>query len=163
MYLIKRCQEISRLPSLARPAAGDPQRPGTAPASSSSRSEMEIYGVRSLGGSSLSCSPSRGRAQSRNADYMHAPPTVVDCAEGTVRQFAQQPYRHGDFRSRLRLSQVSRIFITHMHGKQHSGLRVEHGTTPRTPSCTYSGPHHGAPHRPPQRARHPQTTKRRRS
>ena len=41
-------------------------------------------------------------------------PTVVDCAEGTVRQFAQQPfYGH----NRLRVSRLSKVFITHMHGE----------------------------------------------
>ena len=41
--------------------------------------------------------------------------TVVDCAEGTVRQFEKQPSRPGQ--QRLRVGQVSKIFITHMHGE----------------------------------------------
>ncbi|KAI0327438.1 hypothetical protein GY45DRAFT_1327664 [Cubamyces sp. BRFM 1775] len=48
--------------------------------------------------------------------------TVVDCAEGTVRQFAQQPYGYGNPRPRLRLNQVSKIFITHMHADHTMGL-----------------------------------------
>ena len=47
---------------------------------------------------------------------------MVDCAEGTVRQFEKQPYRPGQ--QRLRIGQVSKIFITHMHGK--SGLTNPH-------------------------------------
>jgi hypothetical protein len=37
---------------------------------------------------------------------------VVDCAEGTLRQFALQPYgqRH------LKVHKLAKIFITHMHG-----------------------------------------------
>ncbi|KAI0631875.1 beta-lactamase-like protein [Trametes polyzona] len=46
---------------------------------------------------------------------------MVDCAEGTVRQFAQQPYRGGEAR-RLRIGQVSKIFITHMHADHTMGL-----------------------------------------
>jgi ribonuclease Z len=38
---------------------------------------------------------------------------VVDCAEGTLRQFAWQPYRA----HRLKVSRLTKIFITHMHGK----------------------------------------------
>ena len=41
------------------------------------------------------------------------PPAVVDCAEGTLRQFALQP--HHDAR-RVKLPKLSKIFITHMHG-----------------------------------------------
>lgn len=43
--------------------------------------------------------------------------TVVDCAEGTVRQFAQQPYH--DHR-RLRMGKITKVFVTHMHGKPTS-------------------------------------------
>ncbi|KAH9903124.1 beta-lactamase-like protein [Cubamyces lactineus] len=69
-----------------------------------------------------------GPTETRNCSSLVVEPLgdgdlwMVDCAEGTVRQFAQQPYRHGDFRSRLRLSQVSRIFITHMHADHTMGL-----------------------------------------
>ena len=38
---------------------------------------------------------------------------VVDCAEGTLRQFAWQPYGA----HRLKVSRLTKIFITHMHGK----------------------------------------------
>ncbi|KAJ3997969.1 beta-lactamase-like protein [Lentinula boryana] len=38
---------------------------------------------------------------------------MVDCAEGTLRQFQLQPYSTD--RSNLRLSQLKKIFITHMH------------------------------------------------
>ena len=41
---------------------------------------------------------------------------VVDCAEGTSRQFALQP--QSGFR--YRPHKVTKIFITHMHGKSHS-------------------------------------------
>ncbi|KAJ4488240.1 beta-lactamase-like protein [Lentinula aciculospora] len=40
---------------------------------------------------------------------------MVDCAEGTLRQFHSQPYSPD--RSNLRLPQVKKIFITHMHGR----------------------------------------------
>lgn len=41
-------------------------------------------------------------------------PLVVDCAEGTTRQFVLQPHRPGVLRARI--NQVSKIFVTHMHG-----------------------------------------------
>ncbi|KAI0703480.1 beta-lactamase-like protein [Cytidiella melzeri] len=44
---------------------------------------------------------------------------MVDCAEGTVRQFAQQPFTSFQ---RLRMSDVNRIFITHMHADHSIGL-----------------------------------------
>ncbi|KAI0716034.1 beta-lactamase-like protein [Cerioporus squamosus] len=44
---------------------------------------------------------------------------MVDCAEGTVRQFEAQPYRPAH--PRLRTSQVSKIFITHMHADHCMG------------------------------------------
>jgi ribonuclease BN (tRNA processing enzyme) len=41
--------------------------------------------------------------------------SVVDCAEGTLRQFALQPYTlNSNF---LRPDNVKKVFITHMHGK----------------------------------------------
>jgi ribonuclease Z len=38
---------------------------------------------------------------------------VVDCAEGTTRQFALQPHYT---KPHVRIQKVSKIFITHMHG-----------------------------------------------
>ncbi|TFK89376.1 hypothetical protein K466DRAFT_30400 [Polyporus arcularius HHB13444] len=40
---------------------------------------------------------------------------MVDCAEGTVRQFINQPNLPGQ--SRAKIGRVSKIFITHMHGE----------------------------------------------
>lgn len=37
---------------------------------------------------------------------------VVDCAEGTLRQFALQDRRF----TSLRVNNVSKMFLTHMHG-----------------------------------------------
>ncbi|OCH86794.1 hypothetical protein OBBRIDRAFT_717417, partial [Obba rivulosa] len=42
---------------------------------------------------------------------------MVDCAEGTVRQFALQPWHDA---RRLKMNRVDKIFITHMHGKSPS-------------------------------------------
>lgn len=39
---------------------------------------------------------------------------MVDCAEGTTRQFALQPQRHS--LPRIRINQINRLFVTHMHG-----------------------------------------------
>ncbi|KAI0822037.1 beta-lactamase-like protein [Trametes gibbosa] len=68
-----------------------------------------------------------GPTETRNCSSLVVDPVgdgvlwMVDCAEGTVRQFAQQPYPGGAAR-RLRLSQVSKIFITHMHADHTMGL-----------------------------------------
>lgn len=40
---------------------------------------------------------------------------VVDCAEGTLRQFAFQP--HG--KAYLKANKVTKLFITHMHGTRY--------------------------------------------
>ncbi|EIW53109.1 uncharacterized protein TRAVEDRAFT_175259 [Trametes versicolor FP-101664 SS1] len=70
-----------------------------------------------------------GPSESRNCSSLVVDPLgdgslwstyLVDCAEGTVRQFAQQPQR-GDYR-KLRISQVSKIFITHMHADHCMGV-----------------------------------------
>ncbi|KAH9925676.1 beta-lactamase-like protein [Epithele typhae] len=45
---------------------------------------------------------------------------MFDCAEGTVRQFENQPYRPGY--QRVRVNQVSKIFITHMHADHTMGI-----------------------------------------
>ncbi|KIK63869.1 hypothetical protein GYMLUDRAFT_222288 [Collybiopsis luxurians FD-317 M1] len=45
---------------------------------------------------------------------------MVDCAEGTLRQFQLQPYSPD--RSNARLSQVKKIFITHMHADHIMGI-----------------------------------------
>lgn len=39
-------------------------------------------------------------------------PLVVDCAEGTTRQFLYQPYDGPN----VRASKVTKLFVTHMHG-----------------------------------------------
>ena len=40
---------------------------------------------------------------------------VVDCGEGTLRQFALQPSRPNQ--RTLKASRITKIFITHMHGE----------------------------------------------
>ncbi|EKM82945.1 hypothetical protein AGABI1DRAFT_125422 [Agaricus bisporus var. burnettii JB137-S8] len=45
---------------------------------------------------------------------------MVDCAEGTTRQFALQPHRQNA--SRLKMSQVSKLFVTHMHADHIMGI-----------------------------------------
>ncbi|KAH9846353.1 beta-lactamase-like protein [Lenzites betulinus] len=68
-----------------------------------------------------------GPTETRNCSSLVVDPLgdgtlwMVDCAEGTVRQFAQQPYVAPPGR-KLRLSQVSKIFITHMHADHTMGL-----------------------------------------
>ncbi|KAI0787267.1 beta-lactamase-like protein [Fomes fomentarius] len=66
---------------------------------------------------------------------------MVDCAEGTVRQFIQQPSRG---QTRLRLGRVSKIFITHMHADHTMGtltfLRNVLGTPPATSTGTAPPP-----------------------
>ncbi|RDX54369.1 hypothetical protein OH76DRAFT_1398686 [Lentinus brumalis] len=68
---------------------------------------------------------------------------MVDCAEGTVRQFEGQPYRPAH--PRLRASQVSKIFITHMHADHCMGtltfLRTVLGIPkPKLPGTTPNPP-----------------------
>ncbi|KAI0078567.1 hypothetical protein K474DRAFT_1696943 [Panus rudis PR-1116 ss-1] len=46
---------------------------------------------------------------------------MVDCAEGTVRQFALQPWRFGNPRH-LKMSKVKKVFITHMHADHTMGI-----------------------------------------
>ncbi|KAJ3559309.1 hypothetical protein NM688_g416 [Phlebia brevispora] len=46
---------------------------------------------------------------------------MFDCAEGTIRQFAQQPGNNYDY-NRLRVSRLTKIFITHMHADHTMGL-----------------------------------------
>lgn len=41
---------------------------------------------------------------------------VVDCAEGTVEQFTQQPSKHDD-KCHRKMAKISTIFVTHMHGE----------------------------------------------
>lgn len=45
---------------------------------------------------------------------------MVDCAEGTTRQFLLQPFSHNH--SNARVAQVQKIFITHMHADHIMGL-----------------------------------------
>ncbi|TBU25063.1 hypothetical protein BD309DRAFT_554006 [Dichomitus squalens] len=58
---------------------------------------------------------------------------MIDCAEGTRRQFEQQPYRPGQ--QRLRMTDVTKIFITHLHGER-SYLRSFVGVPLRAPCLT---------------------------
>ncbi|KAH9926350.1 beta-lactamase-like protein [Amylocystis lapponica] len=44
---------------------------------------------------------------------------LVDCAEGTLRQFALQPFHDA---RRIKLSKVTKIFITHMHADHNMGI-----------------------------------------
>ncbi|KAI0641570.1 beta-lactamase-like protein [Trametes meyenii] len=68
-----------------------------------------------------------GPTETRNCSSLVVEPLgdrslwMVDCAEGTVRQFAQQPNPGGNS-FRLRLSQVNKILITHMHADHTMGL-----------------------------------------
>ncbi|KAI0665757.1 beta-lactamase-like protein [Trametes maxima] len=68
-----------------------------------------------------------GPTETRNCSSLVVEPLgdrslwMVDCAEGTVRQFALQPNTGGNS-FRLRLSQVNKIFITHMHADHTMGL-----------------------------------------
>ncbi|EMD36644.1 hypothetical protein CERSUDRAFT_94921 [Gelatoporia subvermispora B] len=65
---------------------------------------------------------------------------MVDCAEGTVRQFAMQPWHDG---RRLRMSRVNKIFITHMHADHMMGLAtlLRGSLGIPKPSVPPSGPH----------------------
>ncbi|KAI0058152.1 hypothetical protein BV25DRAFT_1891647 [Artomyces pyxidatus] len=47
---------------------------------------------------------------------------MVDCAEGTLRQFVLQPSRLNNQRAPLKVSRVDNIFITHMHADHVMGL-----------------------------------------
>jgi hypothetical protein len=60
---------------------------------------------------------------------------VVDCAEGTLRQFVSQPSGG----RRLALTRLSKIFITHMHGSYDSLHPILNSLT----SVPRSGPRHG--------------------
>ena len=46
---------------------------------------------------------------------------MVDCAEGTVRQVLQQPFRGGE---RVKLSKLTKVFVTHMHGEHPSCVAI---------------------------------------
>ncbi|KAI0706969.1 beta-lactamase-like protein [Earliella scabrosa] len=67
---------------------------------------------------------------------------MVDCAEGTVRQIISQPTRQGQ--PRVRLSRVSKIFITHMHADHTMGtltfLRNVLGSGPPTSTASSHPP-----------------------
>ncbi|KAH8111177.1 beta-lactamase-like protein [Phellopilus nigrolimitatus] len=54
---------------------------------------------------------------------------LVDCAEGTTRQFALQPERNGQ--KRLKTSKVTKIFITHLHFDHCMGIITLLATTLR--------------------------------
>jgi hypothetical protein len=85
--------------SLAHPVAEVPLILAIAQASSLMSTATAHYGVRYYFSSyPIICNPS----------------VVVDCAEGTLRQFAQQP-AYGDHR--VKVNRLTKIFITHMHGE----------------------------------------------
>ncbi|KAI0357296.1 hypothetical protein OH77DRAFT_1399381, partial [Trametes cingulata] len=69
-----------------------------------------------------------GPTETRNCSSLVVEPLgdgslwMVDCAEGTVRQFTLQPFNRNTENRRLRVSQVSKIFITHMHADHTMGL-----------------------------------------
>ncbi|KZT05689.1 uncharacterized protein LAESUDRAFT_726614 [Laetiporus sulphureus 93-53] len=66
-----------------------------------------------------------GPSETRNCSSLVLDPLpdgslwMVDCAEGTVRQFAQQPWR--DYR-KVKIMRVNKIFVTHMHADHTAGL-----------------------------------------
>ncbi|KAF9066856.1 beta-lactamase-like protein [Rhodocollybia butyracea] len=74
----------------------------------------------------LGTSSGGGPSQSRNCSSLVADLLgdgklwMVDCAEGTLRQFQLQPYSPD--RSNPRLSQLKKIFITHMHADHVMGI-----------------------------------------
>ncbi|KAI0357300.1 hypothetical protein OH77DRAFT_1422895, partial [Trametes cingulata] len=78
-----------------------------------------------------------GPTETRNCSNLVVEPLgdgslwMVDCAEGTVRQFALQPFNRNTENRRLRVSQVSKIFVTHMHG--------EYSASDSTPARAASG------------------------
>lgn len=47
---------------------------------------------------------------------------MVDCAEGTYRQFVWQPQKRGNARKAVKANKVNKIFITHMHADHVMGL-----------------------------------------
>ena len=49
---------------------------------------------------------------------------VVDCAEGTTRQFELQP-SHPPALYKVRRGKVNTIFVTHMHGKRDRAVRLD--------------------------------------
>ncbi|OSD02216.1 hypothetical protein PYCCODRAFT_1411075 [Trametes coccinea BRFM310] len=98
-----------------------------------------------------------GPTETRNCSSLVVEPLgdgqlwMVDCAEGTVRQFALQPYRSNVEQRRLRVSQVNKIFITHMHADHTMGLLTLLRNVlgiPKPPSAI-------APDAPPPNASHP--------
>ncbi|KAI0942742.1 hypothetical protein AcW1_003294 [Taiwanofungus camphoratus] len=70
---------------------------------------------------------------------------MVDCAEGTVRQFALQPFHDA---RRLKMSKISKIFITHMHADHTMGLLtilrnvlgIPKPPAPNSPTLASTGP-----------------------
>ena len=66
--------------------------------------------------------------------------TVVDGAEGTLRQFSLQPEGSRVFQ----VAKVNKIFVTHMH--REFSCYVPATKSPRSTTSRCSGPYHGHPH-----------------
>ncbi|RPD64308.1 hypothetical protein L227DRAFT_650479 [Lentinus tigrinus ALCF2SS1-6] len=112
---------ISRLPSPRHPlpspalAHSPPSRHKSTRSRMSNNITLTFLGTTSGG----------GPTETRNCSSLVLDPLgtgslwMFDCAEGTVRQFEAQPYRPAH--PRLRASQVSKVFITHMHADHTMG------------------------------------------
>ncbi|OCB89529.1 hypothetical protein A7U60_g3324 [Sanghuangporus baumii] len=68
----------------------------------------------------LGTSSGGGPSDSRSCSSLALDIVVVDCAEGTTRQFMLQPERYGP--RRLKSSRITKIFITHLHFDHCMGI-----------------------------------------
>ncbi|OBZ72797.1 Zinc phosphodiesterase ELAC protein 1 [Grifola frondosa] len=66
-----------------------------------------------------------GPSETRNCSSLVIDPVpdgslwMIDCAEGTVRQFAQQPFHDA---RRVKIGRLNKIFVTHLHADHTMGL-----------------------------------------